>query len=420
MNTRLLLPAAIFLALLPLVNFAQSSKPKTETTKQYKLQFDLDPILAAPGLWDVTPEKLEELSAIPGFKNPPQFKWLTSDHSGARFSRKPYNNVSVDLTIFGGQLPVEEAVVNFKDGKVTDVNLSIFNRGDSGEISKGDFDTRYRTTGRLLGETLKVSPRERRPTAQTAVKTTGWLWTAPSVLALLEFNSAAMEPKGRPEFLRLKLSSPAGKDQLLGIAAIGRDATTLKPDELLKFVKKESDGDIFVSGIPMVDQGAKGYCVVASCQRMFEYLHVQCDQHELAEIAGSDAKRGTNSLEFAVALQKIGSRFKVHFKPLLAKHPGKADAAIKETKFAKLVQDHVNSGLPLLWSLELGLYPENGRPPLQKTGFHMRMVIGYNTGRNEVIFSDSWGAGHEMKRMSMDDAYRATTHLYAVEPLVRS
>lgn len=420
MNTRLLLPAAICLALLSQTNFAQSSKAKTEPPKQYSLKFDLDPVLTLPGLWDLTPEKMEERCVISGFKNPPQFKWLTSDHSGARFSRKPYNNVTVDLSIFGGQLPVEEAVVHFQDGKVSDVNLSIFNRGDCGEISKGDFDTRYKTTGRLLGETLKVSPRERRPTAQTAVKTTGWLWTAPGALALLEFNSAAMEPKGKPEFLRLKLSPPGGKDRLLGIAAIGRDATTLKPAELLKFVKKEGDGEVFVSGIPMVDQGAKGYCVVASCQRMFEYLHVQCDQHELAEIAGSDAKRGTNSLEFATALQKIGSRFKVHFKPLLAKHPGKADATIKEEKFAKLVQDHVNSGLPLLWSLELGLYPENGQPPRQKTGFHMRMIIGYNAGKNEVIFSDSWGAGHEMKRMSMNDAYKATTHLYAVEPQVRS
>ena len=412
-----LLPTALCLALLPHVTSAQSPK-KIGPPDMISLDFDMSRVISFPALWDMTPEQMEEACAMQNFKNPPQFKWLTSDHSGARFSRKPYSNVAVNLTMFGGQLPVEEAVVEFKDGKVSGVNLSIYNRGDAGEISKGEFDTRYKTAGRLLGETLKVSPKERRPTTQTAVKTTGWLWTSNDVLALLEFNSAATEAKGKPEFLRLKLSPPSGKNQLLGIAAIGRDATTLKPAELLKFVKKE-DGDVYVSGVPMVDQGAKGYCVVASCQRMFGYLHVQCDQHEIAEIAGSDSKRGTSSVEFAGALKKIGSRFKVQFKPLMAKYPQRPDASVKEEKFAKLVQDHVNLGLPLLWSLELGLYPENGQPPMQRGGYHMRMIIGYNTQKGEVIFTDSWGAGHEMKRMKMSDAYMASTHLYAVEPQAR-
>jgi hypothetical protein len=310
-------------------------------------------------------------------------------------------------------------VLEFKDGKASSASISIFNRGDSGEISKGDFDARYKTAGRLLGETLKVSPKERKATSQTAVKTTGWLWTSPSALALLEFNTDAMETKGKPEFLRLRLSPPAGKDQLLGIAAIGRDATTLKPQELLQFVKKQGDGDVVVTGIPMVDQGAKGYCVVASCQRMFSYLHVQCDQHELAEIAGSDSERGTNSLAFTAALSKIGSRFKVHFRPLLQKRPGSTDRNIKTEKFAKIVQDHVNQGLPLLWSLELGLFPEEPQVVLQKGGGHMRMIIGYNTAKNQVIFTDSWGAGHELKRMNMADALVATSGVYIVEPQAR-
>ncbi len=417
MKLWILLPVVLCLALNPPLIVGQSPK-NAKDTQQINLKMDLDKVLALPSLWELTPEKLEELCAEPGFKTPPQFKWLTQNRDGARFARKPYSNISIDLSLFGGQIAVDEMVIDFKNGKASSVNLSIFNRGDSGEITKEDFDARYKTMGRMLGETLKVVPKERRPTAQTAVKTTGWLWTAPNTLALLEFNADAKESRGKPEFLRLKLCPPSGKDQLLGIAAIGRGVTTLKPAELLKFVKKEN-GDVYVSDVPMVDQGAKGYCVVASCQRMFEYLHVQCDQHELAELVGSDAKRGTSTQEFAETLRKIGNRFKVQFKLLMAKHPKAGDPNVKQEKFVKIIQDHINQGLPLLWSLELGLYPEEPAIVMQKGGFHMRMIIGYNLAKDQIIFSDSWGAGHEMKRISIGNAYLATTHLFLVEPQAR-
>jgi hypothetical protein len=39
----------------------------------------------------------------------------------------------------------------------------------------------------------------------------------------------------------------------------------------------------------MVDQGEKGYCVVASVERVLRYYGGTVDQHELAQIANSDA-----------------------------------------------------------------------------------------------------------------------------------
>ena len=47
----------------------------------------------------------------------------------------------------------------------------------------------------------------------------------------------------------------------------------------------------------------------------------------------------------------------------------------------------------------------------------MRLIIGYNTKTNELLFSDSWGAGHEKKRMPLDDAWSITTGLVTIEPL---
>jgi hypothetical protein len=46
----------------------------------------------------------------------------------------------------------------------------------------------------------------------------------------------------------------------------------------------------------------------------------------------------------------------------------------------------------------------------------MRLIIGYNDTKKEIIFSDSWGAGHEMKRMAAPDASAATMGLYLLQP----
>jgi hypothetical protein len=88
-------------------------------------------------------------------------------------------------------------------------------------------------------------------------------------------------------------------------------------------------------------------------------------------------------------------------------------------KFRKNVVELTGRGVPLLWGLELGIYPENGEKALQFGGGHMRLIIGVNEKTDELLFSDSWGAGHEMKRMSMKDAYVVTKGLYMIEPQAR-
>lgn len=385
------------------------------------LFLNLDLLLSAPDLWTLTPAKLEQLFMMAGFKESPYFKWLTTDKTSARFARRPYSNVSIDLSMFGKVVPVEEMVLDFKDGKASQVYVSLYNRGDSGDISKVEFDNRFKLAGQFMSQLLAVKPLERRPNTQTAVKTSGWLWTAPNTLALLEYNADAMGKNGGAEFMRLRLTPPAGKDQLLNIAAIGQSTTTLSRSDLPKFVRKDASGDVYITGIPMVDQGDKGYCVVASCQRLFGYLHIPCDQHELAEIAGSDAGRGTSIGAFALALDRIDNTFKVRFKPLLVKSPNSAspDRNARPDRFAALVQEYVDKGIPLLWSLQLGLYPEVPPISMQTSGGHMRLMMGYNLLKQELIFSDSWGAGHEMKRMKMTDALNATYGVFLLEPKAR-
>lgn len=72
--------------------------------------------------------------------------------------------------------------------------------------------------------------------------------------------------------------------------------------------------------------------------------------------------------------------------------------------------------LPLLWALLFGEKPEDPQLARQTRGGHMRLVIGYNLAKNQVIFTDSWGAGHELKRMNLLDAYDVTMGLYSMAP----
>jgi hypothetical protein len=64
----------------------------------------------------------------------------------------------------------------------------------------------------------------------------------------------------------------------------------------------------------------------------------------------------------------------------------------------------------------LGFVPEKPELP-QAFGGHMRVIIGYNSKTQEILYTDSWGRGHELKRMKADDAWTITTTLTTIEPL---
>jgi len=84
-------------------------------------------------------------------------------------------------------------------------------------------------------------------------------------------------------------------------SAIREHRGSVSLTQLAKNVEKDG-ARVLIPGVPMVDQGPKGYCVVAASQRLFEYYGISCDQHQIAKIAGTDAKAGTNSKKMMEAL----------------------------------------------------------------------------------------------------------------------
>ena len=70
--------------------------------------------------------------------------------------------------------------------------------------------------------------------------------------------------------------------------------------------------------------------------------------------------------------------------------------------------------MPVAWSVIRGKFSET--PVLRQFGGHMRLIIGYNPASDELLYSDRWGPGHEVKRLPFDQAWTITTGLYMVIP----
>ena len=394
---------------------------------EFKLEANLDSLIILPDAYQKTPEDLENEFQKGNFESNPYFQWLTKDKDRAIFKRRPASNVEVNLTILDGAAPVEELIIDFHDDKFLGVTISIFNRGDGGEISNEEFSKRFAAIGKHISKQLDARPRKREGNIRKGVMTHGYTWSSPRGKAVLLCNpdiEDPMNPKIK-EFIRMRLATKAAQG-IYEAALKERSQATVRKSKLVANVRKNK-GYVFIKGIPMVDQGNKGYCVVASAQRLFEYYGIACDMHQLAQLAKSDPNKGTNSLYINEQLGRIDYLFKTRFVCLAVSHEGSL-AELKDDKYVgkeiprrsydKFITKNIEDGIPLLWAMELGIKPEEPETNLQASGGHMRMIHGYNKKKKQIIFTDSWGAGHEFKTMDADDAFEVTRGLYIMTPTV--
>lgn len=393
-----------------------------------KLDCPLDLLLNIPEVWKLTPDGLDAAFKTPGgvtMSSSPYFEWLTESKERAHFVKQRFQTFKLNMTLFGGEVRVNEVTVDFlESGKLNNITFSIMNRSDPEDARSGDFTARYKKCGRELSKMLAVRPFHSEPFAAQPIPTESWFWGGAKGVAIIEYNPGAA--KGVMEFLKLRIAPRDAKGNLVASMDTRHKAVGL--NSLPENVRKEKNGDIWIKGIPMVDQGLKGYCVVASCQRLFEYYGIPCDQHQIAQIADASAASGTSAVDMSAALDRIDYRFKMRFSKLFEGMPGgrKFDTSSKRkakpafgSDFEKEVAKSIDDGIPLLWALAVGLHKENPPLQVQTAGYHMRLIIGYNSAKKEVIFSDTWGRGHEKKRMKMDDAWDATTGVYTMQPTTR-
>jgi hypothetical protein len=428
-------------------------------------EISIDPLFELATLWTYTDSTLETAWKDKGLKwNSEQVKDRGSIQGGGMFDRKK-------LTAFGGKKDLEEVTFILKGGKLTEVSISIWNKGDSqdAEISEKKFIGIVDEWTAELNTMVAPKFENRGKDTASAAKAERRMWIGKEMLAQLEFSGgkekvrdpySGRERTGKNfqgEFIRLRLLPKP--TSMMGINASTGGAASVNRANLAKSVVRDASGDVFIPNIPMVDQGEKGYCAVATAARVFNYYGVPTDQHEMAQISGNEAGGGgTNPDEMEAAMKKISGKYKTRYQTLLdldysshkyqsfmrrynlaAKKLGKEvldtdnfiffmggldPDVLREVngkgptfiKFMAVVRENIDKGVPLMWGLQLGLFPENGEEAEQASGGHMRLIIGYNSKKNEIIFSDSWGAGHESKRMAAPDASAATMGLYLLQP----
>lgn len=165
--------------------------------------------------------------------------------------------------------------------------------------------------------------------------------------------------------------------------------TALDFDRYRGNLRKHPEGGVYLE-IPMIDQGTSSFCYPASMARILNYYGRNIDMQSVAKVAGSDATSGTDIPGVVSALSRAAARLEVY--PLLPAGSGLAG-------FASFVRDQIDKGQPILWLCQV------------KGGGHARVINGYDALKQEVIFTDSYGAGFEANRMPLREAF-ATTDRY--------
>jgi hypothetical protein len=415
----------------------------------------LDELVAGESAWQMTAAQFEQQ-----FQKT-RFDWLSDKKDQARF-------FGPGLSLWEGSVKLNEAIIEFTpEGNPSRMTFSIFSRGDSDQLAhtRDQFESQIKMLRDTISKRLAVASTERGKDKTSAVAAEGFVWMKSPTAYLLEYSYQrevkSRDIEFRPEFIRLRVARVGGKSAAPAATA----ATGVSKASLAANLKRAENGDVYISNVPMVDQGPKGYCAVATAERVFKYYGIPVDQHEMAQVADTGAGGGTSPDKMYEALNKLEGRLRVRvrvienwdFKKFMdevadynkeakrAKKPevdasprgnviyvneiyGKMDGEVLKVsrterdrsgfgKFQRSVNGLIDQGIPVMWSVSLGLLPEPEIP--QASGGHMRLIIGYNTKAGEILYTDSWGADHALKRMPVANAFAITTGMYYMEPMAK-
>ena len=344
-------------------------------------------------------------------------------------------------------------------GVVTRIEMSLYNRGDdrsSEGLSRAELNALLDRVVAELASDGKPPAVEKRKTRTGGVECTQ-RWPKLSPAAELVWGTTGETV----DFVRLTLDkAPVKRKPTSGPVAGNVAKAKVKAN-----VVKTPAGDTYVDNIPMVDQGQKGYCAAATSERVLRYYGHPIDEHQIAQMAGTKAEGGTSVSEMVETVRTVGSKCRLGFNQIVStsgtmgdirkdlelynkaakamKRPAlayddflegnrfmvpamraamEADVLLamraKDTRFKRFlsgVKTQVDQGIPVFWGVTLGIFPEPDVP--QSGGGHMRLIIGYNAKTHEILYSDTWGAGHELKRMAEDRAFAITHDAFFLKPL---
>ncbi len=186
-------------------------------------------------------------------------------------------------------------------------------------------------------------------------------------------------------------------------------------------VKKRDNGDVVIKEIPMVNQGAKGYCAPATWSRYLSYLDIPADMYLLAMAGSTGVGGGTSQGALVDSVEALVKKYNRRIK------------TIKKKPLAKYIKNYINKGIPLMWTLIVNdnhyreiskrtlerkkvedwtTWKEQLKPyrkkakniRLNRNNGHICIMMGYNTKTKEVAISDSYGKGFEERWITEEEA----------------
>jgi hypothetical protein len=330
-----------------------------------------------------------------------------------------YAAFAKDYRLFGA-MPYSVALYSDAAGLVTNLSIVYANKGDFGSTAGfGQDHFKGGTTAssdsladamakddaavaKALTSVLGEGKVQRYGEGDTRRKITRWDWNEHSFLLSNEAD----------EYVGLSVVSTE-------CANAGGRSARVKDGEvkqrLLDSVVKSDNGDVYLSEIPMVDQGPKGYCVPATFERVMRTMGLEADMYLLAMVGQSKAGGGT-SVE--LLLQNVRSQ--VYRKGRRTK-----DETFKQLRLREL-RRYLDQGIPIIWAMcsvesytkiandntaqrakvsdwktyaatikeEASKIVSATKPDDKR---HCCMIIGYNEATQEIAVSDSWGAHFERR-----------------------
>ncbi|NIP96844.1 MAG: hypothetical protein GWO24_26760 [Akkermansiaceae bacterium] len=187
-------------------------------------------------------------------------------------------------------------------------------------------------------------------------------------------------------------------------------------------VTRTENGDVRIDHIPVVPQGYKPYCGLNTLTMAARYFGLHLDEDWLAvagrfQNTGSAAGSQIPRLYLAVA-REAGLDLHKSNSFTLEEARSSIDRGLPVVVWRRFSQER--NELHTRHTLQASRHPDFALPtpdsatrdswPDQKAPLHASVVLGYNTGRNELLFVESW-AGLKIPRRMRVEEMRATAYL---------
>ena len=376
-------------------------------------------------------------------------------HPNIRFRNDGLNRHSVlkEYVLFYGYPLCDDTLVFSEDGLET-IELSLFNMGDEKTLAD---ETAALDTVNSISEVVAA---DRVDVSQASdgngkfIVNYDWVGSSPHLTMVM--GVVSRQGVRYVEYLN-------------GSLTIADDRVVSNASANPRMNVRRRQSDAYIDGVPMVNQGQRGYCIPATFERILRYYGIDADMHALALMLDTKVEGGTciNTKQVEKIAQMAGldheefrdleryndeyyARYNMAARDCGGKQLFIEDFTVEETaedgrvvnvrhydwmsdamdkeiqrksrlydaegfaKFRNGVMSCIEKGYPLVWSVDR-IFPWDRSDGSQGNG-HVRIIVGYNELHDEVLYSDSWGCGHEFKRAKMKVAWEYTDFLTCLFP----